>query len=295
MRRIQILACCLVLCIGTVAQAAVHMSDLLNQTATARLSDNSLDVLWNVDGMGGYLAPGAGDTTLDDGDRLITIARIDQLTIPFPGGTTYTFPADWDNEFTLVSVIEVDVKTGGGAGVGPATWTFMPASTADPLGLGWAAGTMVATYDDPGNDFSGAPASIAAGIAEAGPGTAYWEFGFIGEAGEAWFASALDDDLATLGSLPAGTAGGFFSFLINETALNSAPDVIDSSAAPDIVGSGGLVSPGPPFPNPALGGYQLVDNVDVTIRVTPIPEPASMLTWLALSTLVSSLAYRRSR
>ncbi len=48
-----------------------------------------------------------GDNIVGIGDRLVTIARVDQVNSPFNASTVNFERCGWTDEFTLVSVIQV--------------------------------------------------------------------------------------------------------------------------------------------------------------------------------------------
>ena len=256
--------------------------------ATNRISDNSLEALWNKPAGGGAFstatigAPGAaGGTILDVGDRLVAIGRIDQVTTPFPGGGTANFPSAWSDEFTFVSVIDVVSKVpAGGTNF---AYTFGPSAT-DPLGLGWKPGTAIAFYSDAANNFTGAPSSIANGLSTSSGGAKWWEFGFNGTGGESWSAFAITDDIAAIGLLPPSGSGGFFNFGLNLIANNAATFALTPVAGLlEFTGSGNLVGVGPGGVIP--GGWQSLDNYDASINGAAVPEPTSAAVFGLLSVL----------
>ena len=257
---------------------------------TNRISDNSLEALWNKPVAGPFstatIGSGFGNTIVEVGDRLVAIGRIDQVTRPFPGGPTANFPTDWTEEFTFASVIEVTGKVGGGGG--PASFTFGPSSTVDPLGLGWVPGTAIAFYSDAANDFSGAPASIASGISQASGGAKWWEFGFNGTSGEYWTALTQTDDIGIIGSLPPSSTGGSFNFGLNLLKLNAGIQLVSVFGGLEMTGSGNLVGAG----GPLAGGWQSLDNYDASLNT--IPEPTSAAVFGLLSVLGLVRARRRS-
>lgn len=285
-------ACVLGLLSGLASSSyASTIASVITYGVPSRLSDNSLDALWNP--LRGVFNPaqigaGFGDSTVDVGDRLVSIGRIDQVTSPFPGGTTYTFPADWSEELTFVSVIQVTGKVGGGGG--PTTYTFGAASTNDPLGLGWQPGTTLAFYSDPANNYSGAPGSVGAGIIEASGGAHWWEFGFNGTPGETWTAFTLTDDISSLTSLPAGSTGGFFNFVQDLIAQNSGfhLDPVNATGQ-EITGSGNLLGSGA---TPPPGGFQALDNYDAVMQAT-VPEPGSLAVFGMLGAAGLARRFRR--
>ncbi len=257
--------------------------------ATNRISDNSLEALWNKPAAGPFstaaIGTGFGNTIVEVGDRLVAIGRIDQVTRPFPGGPTANFPTDWSDEFTFASVIEVTGKAGG---PGAYTYTFGPTSTADPLGLGWVPGTAIAFYSDAANNFSGAPASIASGLSQSTGGVKWWEFGFNGTSGEFWNALTFTDDIAAIGAAPPSATGGLFNFGLNLLKLNSGTALASLAGGLEITGSGNLVGAG----GPLAGGWQSLDNYDASLNT--VPEPTSAAVFGLLSVLGLVRARRRS-
>jgi hypothetical protein len=225
-------------------------------------SDNDAEFLVNKIG-----SP-VGDTFTDVGDVLVSVSNFfSNEDLTGPGGTKL-YGAGGVNELTILSLIEVVFKgdlaaelavPGSGVGVSVGTlpgvgalydFVFAPLTATGVAALGahavdlaaiiaeqatWAAGSMVAVFDDPLVDFTrlgspddgGSLADIGVGpfATEAGlaatamNGTKILEIGFTGVAGEGWVAlSELDDFSLIRTMLAAGSAGGVFNFGTNITA-----------------------------------------------------------------------------
>jgi len=273
-------ACALALLTGMVgnAFAATIASVIQTDGSLSRLSDNSLEALWNSGQPYPNIGAGFGDTTVDVGDRLLAIGRIDQVSSPFPSPDKLFGTPPWTEEFTFVSVIQVASVVPNGTRF---DYTFVPSSVADPLGLGWQANTMIAFYSDPANNYSGSPASIIDGITRSSGGTAWWELG--AGPGYTWTANTATTDISVLAGLPPGTSGGSFNFQLDLVAQNGGLGLIPVVGSLEMTGSGNLVGP------PPSGGYQTIDNYDAFIRA--VPEPGSM----AVFGLLGAAAFARAR
>lgn len=291
------LACVLGVLAGQ-SQAGTIANVIQGQVLT-RLSDNSLEfhVTRLDDGMGGftYALPGeAGySSTVNEGDALFTIARIDQVNSPFSGDTVLFGEGGWDDELTLVSVIEVfdKVELANNEGF---RYTFQPfTGFADPLGLGWSAGTMAAFYSDPSNDYTNSPSSQLDGFLRASNGSPWWEFGMFGGGvnytgpgpfsanalGEFWTANTFGDDIEAIAALPAGTTVGGFQIGLNLIAQNNGLPLLPvTPTGLEFTGGGNLVSSGD---DPVPGGFQLYNDLNFTIRA--IPEPSSVAFWSVIA------------
>lgn len=281
LRKFWTSACALALLAGMVGNsfAAGIGSVIVADGSLTRLSDNSLEVLWNA----GAPTPGTGDTTVDVGDRLIAIGRIDQVASPFPTSGDVTFPAAWNQEFTFASVIQVASVTPPSGPGGNYHFEFAPSTIPDPLGKLWNANTMIAFYSDATNDYTAAPSSINDGITRATNGTQWWELG----AGPnyRWYADTVTNDINALASLPPGTNGGGFNFQVDLLVQHAGLPLIPVVLNLEMTGNGSLVGP------PPTGGYQAIDNYDAFIRA--VPEPGSMAIFGLLGIAPLARRFRR--
>jgi hypothetical protein len=92
-----------------------------------------------------------------------------------------------------------------------------------------------------------------------------------------------------LTSLPAGSTGGFFNFVLDQIAQNGGLPLNPINATgQEITGSGNLLGSGA---TPPPGGYQALDNYDAVINA--VPEPGSMAVFGLLG--VAGLARRFRR
>lgn len=278
-------ACAVALLAGVAGNSfAASIASVIVQNGTiARLSDNSLEVLWNAG-----QAPGAGNTTIEVGDRLLAIGRVDQVSSPFGSPDKLFGAAPWTDEFTFVNIIQA-VAVAPPTGPGDLwDFTFGPAPAADPasLGLAWVPGTMLALYSDPANNYTGAPATIAAGIAQASGGSPWWQLGMNGGLpGETWTASAVTNDVAAVAVIPPGTSPVGFSFAIDLLAQNNGFVLAPITGDLEMTGNGNVFGPDP------AGEFQLVDDYNLFIRT--IPEPGSMAIFGLLGLAPLARRFRR--
>ncbi len=249
-----------------------------------QLSDNSAEKL--VD-MGGSAAG-----KLDLGDRLTGIFTIETIEkSPFP--TRFTSPTG--RELTGIFDITVVGKAGG-----PGAFSFAFAPTAgfdiDPT-------VVIRLYDASnfGGDVSlgaftrvtvGAVDTVAEMMANASDGLPFAKLGF--GATSFWFANAVTDDIATIGSFPPpGNGGGFnlgldFKANTSGVAFRTVPcfnPVTFTVVAVGTCGSGSLLAKGD-IPTP----FDSFDDINFVVSVS---EPSSIaLVGLALVGL-SGFARRR--
>lgn len=285
LKKFYTFACAVAMLAGIAGNSfAASISSVIVQNGTlARLSDNSLEALWNAG-----QAPGTGDTIVAAGDRLLAIGRVDQVSSPFGTPDKLFGTAPWTDEFTFVSIIEVATVTPPPGGVGNYTFTFQPAPAALPasLGLAWAPGTMIAFYSDPANNYTGAPATIAAGVAEASGGTPWWQLGMNGGLpGEFWTASASTNDISQVALIPPGTNPVGFSFAIDLLAQLNGIALVPVTGDLEMTGNGNVFGPDP------AGQYQLVDDYNLFIRT--VPEPGSMAIFGLLGLAPLARRFRR--
>jgi hypothetical protein len=254
-----------------------------------QLSDNSAEILING------AVVGATPTTVDVGDRLRGILDI-QTTEAIPGGSTNQFGANGNNELTAIFDIIVTSKTTFGVGgcLSAFCFTFGPysgfeAEVETVAGGGWTDGTgaMIAFWDDAVVDFT-RTSTVPVGEASATGGTPFWLFG-IADATDFWIAGTTTDDIAGLFVPPAN--GGTFNAGLTLLDRQAGPDLnpVDcllGLASVHACASGSVAAPQPG------SGFDVWDNVDITINV--VPEPAS-LGLLGLGLLGLGFASRRRR
>src|SRR5262249_44355726 len=156
---------------ATVNNALIPGSNLLADDSAERLVDDpAANAAAGVVGTNGIL---------DVGDRLVGIVSFHQtsqgaLTVPLGGASA-------NNELTGIFSIQVLAKNDTGvAGLGRFQFVFGPTTAANFLGDTGVtqnnAGTMVAMFDDPANNFNRGLASGAAQATATG-GTRLWSFG----------------------------------------------------------------------------------------------------------------------
>ena len=247
---IPLLSLSFLLLMSSVGHAATQIPffyGVLNQ-----LSDNSAGYLINAPGS----AP--GDVTLDVGDRLRGVLRIETIEdLQGGGGVRMIVGPAQPTELTAIYDITVVAKTLiTTIPVNTYHFTFGPA----PAAIAWAGlpgpvpapGTMVRFYEDPAKNFTrlltpddGDPAFVGADVG-IGPfvseetlvalstdGSPYWDFGLTGPvvngqptptAGEGWVSDAIDNvKLARLINPP--TAAGTGNFALNLISRYSGPSL----------------------------------------------------------------------
>ena len=268
-----IMATMLVLFLTDSAQAII-ISSLYDYTDTNKLSDDSYEKLVNLVG---------GTTTLDVGDQLKGILRVDQLVNPV-GSYNYVSSGlgDWSSEITAVFQIEAKTKTAVSGGW---LWDFGPVSS--------STGAMITIYEDPSRNYvyNGTETDS---FNSASDGSMYWTLGFLGLLGEGWTAFAPSDDISVLGGMPLGTNAGVVNFAMNLVSIGVGPPLArdqDSTIVPgnfvDLVGNGNIIGQG--------GGtgqwYDVGDDMNAYIH--PIPEPATM--FLLGSGLIGLAGFARKK
>jgi hypothetical protein len=282
----SLVAATLALCWGT-AQAGTVADQLF--AGQQLLSDSSAEVLINGDTTTG--------TTVDIGDQLVgifTIEKLQQGTAVRPLGLGST-----NNEMTGIFDVVVTGKTGG-----PGSWrfTFGAVSSATFLAntgvAGTPAGTTIAVFDDPAQNFNRG-GSTALGNASATGGSLFWLFGFNpANSGDGWFANTLSDDIAAIANLPPGAAGGRFNLGQDQLAGGIGPKLLSTACTDgagaittvNICGNGSLtaITPG--------SGYDSFDQTQLAVNAQPsVPEPSSIALLAVGAFGVGAVALRRAK
>jgi len=215
-------------------------------------SDNTVGYLINKPGSA------AGDTTLDVGDRIRGMIRIESLENVSSGGATVNLVGDAQaTEFTAIYDITLISKTFLFQGPNGPMYQLVFGPT--PTATAWAGlpggapqpGTIIRFYEDPSKDYSrllaanqvddGDPYLTGADIgtnqdfteesliARATDGAPYWDLGFTGAPSAAFngqpspalgegWTAFSTDQVAVLHALPAAGNGGIYNFGLNLTA-----------------------------------------------------------------------------
>ncbi len=243
-----------------------------------------------------------GNGLVDTGDYLVAVLDFQDFFAP-PGTPSFD-PNTTTYGLTGVSIIEVTFDSAGGVAAGPgfSSFSFGPAPaaawTAEGLVAPSAVGSMLIAYDDPPASPHLDPTTIASGLATATDGTALWEFGFAGVAGQFFNATtgAFSGDSNDIADI---------QFLTGLANL----DVTFTHTGIDLQGHnylGTKPSPIAPFVGAGLHDLQLDISQDISLEkgawdiatntnayILPTPEPVSLVVWSALAAIVSTASARR--
>lgn len=188
-------------------------------------------------------------------------------------------------------------------------YTFAPSAAFEAI---YGAGAMIATFDDPAQDYTRIGCATVAGCeASATGGTPFMVLGFADPLRNFWVADTKSNDISVIGAVPAPGNGGLFNtgldilsqgpasagLIFNDVAclgyatVEAVPGVFaqipTGVRAVDVCGSGSLLGTGG-----VNTPYDSFNNVDFTVNVERVPEPAT-LGLLGLGLLGLGLARRR--
>ncbi|TWU39757.1 PEP-CTERM sorting domain-containing protein [Novipirellula artificiosorum] len=283
---------------GVTASAGSILSIIDAADGSQLWSDNSGDSLFNQAG---------GATTVDIGDVLIGQFSINTIEYLDGIGTTEGVGlTSGNNEFTGSFAIQVAAK---GGGPGAYTFGFAPTDAASRLAISaalpgfgaelstWDSRSMAAFYDGGALiNYTREGGTLDSSIATATDGTKLFEAGFLSQLGEGWAAFAFSDDIVSIGTGALGSIGGFFNVGVNvipgtevpTLKFNLVDTVFDGAAQANISGSGSLLAKGS-----VVTPYESFNNVDFTVDVDVVPEPASIAIFGAMG--LGLIGFRRRR
>ncbi len=316
MRRFATAATVVVLMAVLAASASAAVQGTLAMYRVNYLDDQDFEVL-----LGNNLLVEQGDLLLaiiDIQDNYLFPSEPDTDLNGTPGSSFphEAYGAD-THSFTGISLIKVDSVTGAGT-VG-ASYTFTaptPTEWTNETGLtGVDEGVMVIAYDDPvpaaGQGHIMSSPTLAAAITSATEGTRLWELGLDGTEGLFWSAVTTDvfdnTNWPNLEANPDATDISQIDTLNYSAALN----VIDYNAGVELQPHNTLADPNlnAVFRNAFVpadlhltgtapqadfpGAFQVSTQTDFYIY--PVPEPATLVTWLGLLGLGVIASWRRRR
>lgn len=235
-----------------------------------QLSDNSAEYLINNAG---------GATTLDVGDKLRGIFRIDTVENLVGPGNNSLLTGGGFNELSGIFEIEVD-SVAFTAGPIPALdnyfFTFKPSASFE---LTYGAGAMAAFYEDPLQEYTrvtdGAIDTVGEMEGLVTDGAHWMTIGKAGLASEFWFASASSNDIGTIAATAPPLAGGTYNFglsiLTNNTGLTfnnvaCLAGAVDTCASGSLLGVGSVDTP-----------FDSFDNVDFVFNRVPEPTTVALM------------------
>lgn len=263
------------------AAYALPVAGLFNNGAPTLLSDNSADLLINVDGS----VSAGGTPTVTVGDIFVTMVGINTIGPTAIGqGTIY-------NEVTAITATKV--ASGPGApqftnaqGIDMALFREAALTAADIPFFDWAAGTILGglytfttqaglsndgtlaalVYEDASNNYF-RDGSIQTGLTTSTDGAIRL---ILGLTGSDYLDALAPEDVGDFLTLPPATNVNLSNISFDGTILaHSWPGLI---FAPDITaGNGGFSSPG------VGSGWPIYDNLDYTVTATVVPEPGTMV------------------
>lgn len=278
----KIIAVALAALAGTTGAQAAGLTSLFNSPGSTLLSDNSAELLINVDGS----VDGNGIGTITSGDIFVTILGIGDIGGTQIGGVTAY------NELTAISALKISgapsstFTNAQGATVG--VFAAEALSAADSAYFNWATGSILGgtfsftsalgavnngttfglVFEDSANDYSRNSGTIQQNITSATGGTAVLKLGIDITKGDAVQVIA-PTNLASFGVLPPNTQVASSSIFIDGTVLAEnwlGLDFSDNFTA----GNGGFASP------EASSAWPIYDNLDFTVTANRLPEPGTL-------------------
>jgi hypothetical protein len=301
-----------VLAISQPASAAISVLSLLTPGSNL-LQDSSGDIIAPLSSgagtsstvISGPTSPGAGDGTI-----LLSAFQIDTVTNSNGGPTSMNQPA----YTTLTGLVAIQVvgETISGTGSNTSyTWQFGPATSATDIAAitslsssagaavaSWNKSTLVSFYQGTYGGFSLSGTGSTAlnnDLGSAAAGSLQFQLGLTGGSGQGWSASAPTNNISLLPTI--GNAGVVNYELVQTGGSNTTTLQLFQPGAPffgpglvDMAGNSnvfGLSTTNTPF--------AADDNANITIDVSPVPEPATLFVWSGLAMVGGGMVFLRRR
>ncbi|MFO1386193.1 MAG: PEP-CTERM sorting domain-containing protein [Chitinivorax sp.] len=252
--------------------ASVNAANITNTLFSGfqQLSDNSAETIIKAQNST------SNPKLLEVGDRLHGIFTIETIEkSPNPKRLLGT-----GGNYDLSGIFDITV-TGKNGGPGAYSFTFAPTASFQAL---YGSGAMIAFFEDPVNNYTRTTDATCTSSAAGGnceqnitDGNLLWVAGF-GTSLDFWQANSITDNIAQIGAIPAPNNGGTYNLGLSQLAGGTGPSLglvncfnlhTFTPTQNNICGSGSLLGTGG-----VNTPYTSFDNVDFTINVNKVPEPA---------------------